>query len=372
MTTIETSLDKFRRLNERHQQQIDALTKPAKEMSCLAESLALRLPPVSRSPEITASIKATRAVMDRFANINIPTIKLPTEFAASMKATYVITDRYAASMKATHAITDRFAASMKATHVITDRYAASMKASQAIMDRFADIKNPAVRLSSEFAASMKATHAITDRFAASMKATHVITDRYAASMKASQAIMDRFADIRNPAVRLSTEFTASMKASQAIMDRFADIRVPALKQYDELTTIQMRIHKDLAPITLSNSRPALLHHRGLDFMPTNPVGPPVVSQVSPAEDVLRRISKQYQSQKRCEEDPRHVVVIAVTLQTGKRLCDPAMSAHGDHLIRIRGEDSSKQRYDLVVGYASFQYEILTIEIPPQSPTLRIV
>jgi len=141
-------------------------------------------------------------------------------------------------------------------------------------------------------------------------------------MKATRAAMNRFADIKIPTVKLSTEFAASMQATQAIMDRFADIRVPTLKQYDKISTTLTRTHEHLAPITISNSRPALLHHRGLDFMPTISVDRPVVSQVSPAEDVLRRVSEQ--------------------------------------------------RHDVVVGYASFQYEILTIEIPPQSPTLRII
>ena len=67
-----------------------------------------------------------------------------------------------------------------------------------------------------------------------------------------------------------------------------------------------------------------------------------------------------------------IVVILVTLLTGKTLCAPSMSADGDHLIRIVGEDSRKQRHKVVVGFASFQYEILSIELPPPIPKLKIV
>jgi len=48
MTSIENSLEQIRRLNERHQQQIEVLTRPAKEMSRLAEKF--RIPAVKLSP----------------------------------------------------------------------------------------------------------------------------------------------------------------------------------------------------------------------------------------------------------------------------------------------------------------------------------
>ena len=179
--------------------------------------------------------------------------------------------------------------------------------------------------------------------------------------------------LRIPAVKLSPKFTASMKASQAIVDQFAAIRVPAIKQYDEMAEALARA-QPLAPRTIPDfdNRPAHFHHRGLESISTITRDPPVVPRTSPAQDVLTRVNEQFQSQKKLEEDQRHTVVIEVTLLTGKRLCAPSMCADGDHLIRIVGEDSRNERHEVVVGFASFQYEILTIELPPPGPDLRIV
>ena len=49
-----------------------------------------------------------------------------------------------------------------------------------------------------------------------------------------------------------------------------------------------------------------------------------------------------------------------------------MSTDGDHLIRIVGESRSKQRREVVIGFASFQYEIITVDRPPRRPDLKII
>ena len=273
MTSIENSLQQIRRLNERHQQQIEAFTRPAKEMSRLVEKL------------------------------RIPVVKLSSEFTAAMKA------------------------------------------SQEIVDKFAAIRVPALRQYEKIAESLTRT----------------------------QDMSCLAGKLKMPTVKLLPEFATSMKASQSIVDQFAAIRVPALKQYDEIAEA-LAGAQQLAPRTIPvfDNRPALFHHRRLESIPTITNNPPAVPKTSPAEDVLRRVNEQFQRQQKLEEDQRHIVVIVVTLLTGKRLCAPSMSADSDHLIRIVGEDSRKQRHEVVVGFASFQYEILTIELPPPGPEIKIV
>lgn len=273
MTSLENSLERIHRLNERHQQQIEALARPAKEISHLAEKL--RIPTVKLSPEFITSMKASQAIVDQFAAVKIPTVRLLPEFTASMKV--------------------------------------------------------------------------------------------------SQAIVDQFAAVKMSAVKLSPEFAASMKATQEIVDKFAAIREQVLRHFDRIAKSRA-LSKQLTPRAISSldHRPTHFRNRRLDSISTVALDPLVVPRVSPAQDVLRRVEEQYQRQKKLDEDHRHVVVIVVTLLTGKTLLAQTMSTDGDYLIRIVGENSSKRRREVVIGFASFQYEIITVERPPRRPDLKIV
>lgn len=272
MTSIENSLGKLRRIDERHQQQIEAFNRPTKELSRLAEKLTTT---ITLSPEFTASMTATRAILNQCNAIKIPDVKLSNEMTASMKAT--------------------------------------------------------------------------------------------------QAIVNQCNAIRIPAIKLSHEFTASMKAATALAGQCATIRMPALHQSQKIAAALALSHQRIDPIRISSIRNPTTGpiHRTFDAA-LLPAQPAVVRKPSPAKEAVATVNERFAHRKRLDEDRRHQVVIALALKTGKWLYVHHMEAETDELIRVVGEDSNGRRQEVLTGIASFQYQIITLDVPPVAPDLELV
>ena len=117
MTSIENSLEQVRRLNERHQQLVKAITKPSNDMSRLAEML--KMPTVTVPPELFASIEASKAMANQFAAIKMPTVTVPPRLFESMEASKAMASRFAAINLQALKHDRKFANSLKRAHRLT-------------------------------------------------------------------------------------------------------------------------------------------------------------------------------------------------------------------------------------------------------------
>ena len=221
--------------------------------------------------------------------------------------------------------------------------------------------------------SINSASTLAKQFATIKMPTLPVQPQIFESVNSAKALAEQFGTIKMPTLPVRPELFESVNSANALAKRFTAIIVPTLKQNRKFSE-SLKFTK---PITQYNATdrenlPILLSHRSIELRPKVALTRSTVRKPTPAEDVVTRIYKEFDSRLALEADRRHDVILVATLLTGKRLLVESLTTNGDHLIRIVGKANGEQPTEVVSGFASLQFEIKTIELRPSRPDLKIV
>ena len=239
--------------------------------------------------------------------------------------------------------------------------------------QIAAINVPTVTVPPNFFESINSASALAKQFAAINVPTVTVPPNLFESINSASALAKQFAAIRVPMVTVPPKLFESINAANALAKQFGAIRVPTVKHNKNFSEFLERT-QPLTQGVMSDceNRPLPCNQRGFEFVPKTAVTRPIVRKLTPAQDVVTRIYEEFNRQRVLEEDRRHEVAVVITLLTGKRLLVESITTNGDHLLRVIGKVNSERHTEVVLGFASLQYEIITVERPPSRPDLKIV
>ena len=318
MNSIENTIEQVRRINERHQHMYTASAKLA----------AIHVPTVAVPPRLFESVNSAKTLATQFATIKMPTMPVQPKLFESVNSAKAL-----------------------ATH-------------------FAAIKLPTLPVQPKLFESVNSAKALATHFAAIKLPTLPVQPKLFESVTVANAMAKQFATIKMPTMPVQPKLFDSVNSSNALAKHFAAINVPTLKQNRNFSE-SLKFAKPTTQYKASDReiRPILLSHRSIELVPEAASNRSTIRKPSPAEDVVTRIYKEFKNRLALEADRRHDVILVATLLTGKRLLVESIATNGDHLIRVVGNANGEQRTEVVSGFATLQFEIMTIE---RRPDLKIV
>lgn len=209
------------------------------------------------------------------------------------------------------------------------------------------VRMPDVKVPQGLAKAIASTNRIQETFNAINHYTIELAERSQASFDAAQVLANRYEAKTWPAFDHHRKLLGTYSRAQAILDK--SIQLPSVPRAI-LAPQHDKVRKQLETI-----RP-----------------PSIAPKPSPATGAVESVIRRFEERKRTDGDIRHDVVLVVNLMNGKWIRALEISAEGDALIRIVGEDTNGQRHEVLTGVASFQCQIITVEHPPPGAQLSVV
>ena len=295
------------------------------------------------------------------------------KLAAIRMPTAAVPPRLFDSINSASTLAKQFATIKMPTLPVQPQIFESVNSAKALAKQFATIKMPTLPVQPQIFESVNSAKALAEQFAAIKMPTLPVQPKFFESANSANALAKQFATIKMPTLPVRPELFESVNSANALAKRFTAITVPTLKQNRKFSE-SLKFTKPITQYKATDREnlPILLSHRSIELRPKVALTRSTVRKSTPAEDVVTRIYKEFDSRLALEADRRHDVILVATLLTGKRMLVESLTTNGDHLIRIVGKANSEQPTEVVSGFASLQFEIKTIELRPSRPDLKIV